>query len=310
MNERQINAFRQVMRQGSITAAARALSVSQPAVSRLIADLENGLGFLLFERRAGRLFATQDARTLASEVERMFYGLDRLERFAQDMRGLNHGTLIIATLPMISFQILPRTLARFLQQHDGLRVTHNVHTSPRVADLVAAGQADIGLAQIESGRNDLRHLASWRSDCVVALPIDHPLAAREQLTPSDLIGVPMVALSHQTVTAGYVTERFASAGATPSIVVESQPSYSACALVSEGIGVAIVDPFTPMVFGSDRLRTVPFVPAIPFDLDLLCHPDRPLSRAATAFAETLLSTMDQTVGVRRLDNDARAQRDV
>lgn len=89
MNERQINAFRQVIRLGSVTAAARALSVSQPAVSRLIGDLEAGLGFPLFERRAGKLYPTPDARNLASEVERMFYGLERLERFARDMRGLH-----------------------------------------------------------------------------------------------------------------------------------------------------------------------------------------------------------------------------
>ncbi len=130
MNERQIGAFRQVMRLGSMTAAAHALSVSQPAVSRLIADLEANLGFALFERRAGKLFPTQDAHAFGSEVERMFYGLDRLERFAKDLRGLHQGALTLATLPMVSFSILPRTLARFLRDHAGLHVAHNVHTSP------------------------------------------------------------------------------------------------------------------------------------------------------------------------------------
>lgn len=302
MNERQIIAFRQVMRLGSVTAAARALSVSQPAVSRLIGDLEGTLGFALFERRAGKLFPTPDARSLASEVERMFYGLDRLERFAREMRGLHHGTLALASLPMASFHIVPRALGRFLRQHGGIRVTHNVHTSPRIADLVAAGQADVGIAQVAPGRMDVRHLASWHTGCVVALPAGHPLAAHASLGPRDLIGVPLVALSHQTVTAGYVTERFAEAGAAPLIAVESQPSYSACALAAEGIGLAIVDPFTPSVFPADRLLTVPFVPTIPFDLHLLCHADRALSRPANAFAAILTDEMDKTPGVSRLDD--------
>lgn len=210
--------------------------------------------------------------------------------------------MTVATLPMVSFHILPRALSRFLKLHDGLRVTHNVHTSPRVADLVAAGQTDIGLAQTAPGRSDVRYLASWRTDCVVALPAGHPLAGRDRLTPSDLTGVPMVALSHQTVTAGYVTERFAAAGAVQAIAVESQPSYSACAFVAEAIGAAIVDPFTPTVFAADKLRTVPFVPSIPFDLHLLSHADQSLSRPAAAFAETLSETMDRTPGVRRLDD--------
>jgi len=300
VNDRQINAFRQVMRLGSVTAAARALAVSQPAVSRLIGDLEADLGFALFDRRAGKLFPTPEARSLASEVERMFYGLARLERFARDLGGLQQGSLSIATLPMVSFQILPRALAAFLKENSGLRVTHNVHTSPRVADLVAAGQADLGIAQTAQGRSDVRHLQSWRTDCVVALPAGHPLANRALLAPSDLAGVPMVALSFQTVTAGYVTERFAAAGIAPSIAVESQPSYSACALVAEGLGAAIVDPFTPRLFSNDALCTVPFAPAIPFDLHLLGHADQPLSRPAAALATILTRTMDATPGVRRL----------
>ncbi|WP_226781026.1 LysR substrate-binding domain-containing protein [Oceaniglobus trochenteri] len=306
MNDRQINAFRQVMRLGSVTAAARALAVSQPAVSRLIGDLESDLGFALFDRRAGKLFPTPEARNFASEVERMFYGLARLERFARDMHNLRQGSLSVATLPMVSFQILPRALSAFLKDHNGLRVTHNVHTSPRVADLVAAGQADLGIAQTAPGRSDVRHLQSWRTDCVVALPVGHPLAGYAQITPQDLKGVAMVALSFQTVTAGYATERFAEAGIAPEIVIESQPSYSACALVAEGLGAAIVDPLTPRQFPPTALCTVPFAPAIPFDLHLLAHADQPLSRPAAAMATTLAETMDATPGVRRLRDVAGA----
>ncbi|OSP56767.1 LysR substrate-binding domain-containing protein [Pseudoruegeria sp. SK021] len=301
MNERQINAFRQVIRLGSVTAAARSLSVSQPAISRLIRDLEADLGFDLFERRAGKVFPTPEARAFASEVERMYYGMARLSQFAEEMRDMHHGALSIATLPMVSFQILPQALSQFLTTFNRMRVTHNVHNSPRVLDMVAAGQADIGLAQSMPGRHDVRRLASWRTDCVVALPTAHALAGRDALGPTDLVGVPMVALSHQTVTAGYVAERFATAGAAQTIAVESQPSYSACALVSQGIGAAIVDPFTPRAFPKEQLVVVPFEPAIPFDLHLLGHAEQAPSRSAAAFAEVLIAVMDATPGVRRLD---------
>nr|WP_246226391.1 LysR family transcriptional regulator [Chelativorans xinjiangense] len=66
------------MRHGSITAAAQALNVSQPAVSRLIADLERSVGFRLFLRQGGKSEPTTEAREFIQEVERMFYGLDRL----------------------------------------------------------------------------------------------------------------------------------------------------------------------------------------------------------------------------------------
>lgn len=306
MTERQITAFRQVMRLGSVTAAAKALSVSQPAISRIIADLEMDLGFALFDRRSGKLFATQDAHCLATEVERLFYGLERLDQFAREMRGLHHSTLSVASLPMVNFDIAPRALAQFLNSRAGIRVTHNVHNSPRVVDLVAAGQADLGVAQIASSRADVRRLASWRTWCVVAMPADHPLAGKREIGPADLAGIPLVVLSSQTITASYVTQRFADAGISPVVAIESQPSYAACGLVVAGAGLAIIDPFTPQAFAQDVLATVPFTPSIPFDIHLLAHNDRPLSRSAETFADVFQDAMDRVEFAARLQPNRAA----
>jgi DNA-binding transcriptional LysR family regulator len=301
MNERQIAAFRHVMRLGSVTAAARAMSVSQPAVSRHISDLETDLGFPLFARRGGKLHPLPEARALGQEVERMFYGLDRLKAFAREIRGLAHTQVSIASLPMASFRILPRALSSFLAAHPGTRVTHNVHTSQRIADLVAAGQADLGIAQLASGRADVRRLVAWRCPCVLALPAGHALSGASVVTPQDLDGVPMVALTYQTATAAFVSERFAHAGVTPRVVAESQPSYAACGLVAEGLGAAIVDPFTPSLFPPDTLTVVPFEPMVPFDIYIVAHPDRSLSRAEQALLALLEAEFDQTEGAERLE---------
>ena len=189
--------------------------MSQPAVSRLIRDLEDDLGFRLFDRRSGKLFPVPEAQTLADEIERMFYGMDRLARFAREMRGLHHAQVTLATLPMASFRILPRALRRFVAAHERIRVTHDLHTSARIVDLVTAGQADLGIAQLPDDRLDVRRIAAWRCPCVVAIPAGHPLAGREAVTPHDLDGVDMVALTHRTVTAGHVAQRFAEAGVMP-----------------------------------------------------------------------------------------------
>lgn len=301
MNERQISAFRHVLRLGSVTAAARAMSISQPAVSRHIADLEADLGFPLFERRSGKLLPLADAKVLGDEVERMFYGLDRLHTFVREMQGLSHSRISIASLAMASFRILPSAVGAFLRAHEGVRVTQNVHSSQRIVDLVAAGQADFGIAQLPTGRADVRRIAAWRCPCVAVLPVGHPLADRDRLTPNDIEGLPFVALAHQTVTAAFVTERFSEAGITPNIVAESQPSYAACGLVAEGLGIAIVDPFTPGLFGRDVLAVVPFEPMIPFDVYLVVHSERPLTRAMQKLIDLVAAEFDRTDGAERLD---------
>ncbi|NKB76528.1 MAG: LysR family transcriptional regulator [Gammaproteobacteria bacterium] len=86
MNPRQLAAFRATMRSGSITGAAKLLFISQPSVSRLIADLEVELGFNLFTRTGHGLVATLEARRFSQSVERMFIGLDKLKETAEAIR--------------------------------------------------------------------------------------------------------------------------------------------------------------------------------------------------------------------------------
>ena len=279
-----------VMRHGSITAAAQALNISQPAVSRLIADLESSIGFSLFERKGGRAVPTPDARMFFREVERMFYGLDRLAQVAREIKDFRHATLSIATMPMVSMNIAPQAFATFLANHSEIRITHNVHTSARIVDLVSSNQIDIGIAQIDTERHDLRILASYRTYCVCVLAPNHALADRKVLTPKDLKGEPLVALAHHTLTAHYVDRIFAQANIVPNIAIESQPSYAACRLAAAGIGITIVDPMTPQVFGP-QIRIVPFEPKIPFDFSIMASADMPLSRAADQFCGHLLDTL-------------------
>ncbi|MDT0684350.1 LysR substrate-binding domain-containing protein [Roseicyclus sp. F158] len=291
MNQKQIEAFRMVMRHGTVTGAAKALSVSQPAVSRHIADLEASLGFPLLLRFGGRVEATREAHAFFAEVERMYYGFDRLAQEAQKIRGHQRTTLRLASLPMASFGLIPAAVSAFVARHPGAEVTHDVHTSSRILDQLSARQIDIGLAQTVAARPDVEVVASYTTKCVCVMTRSDPLATRDVITPADLAGRPLVVLNHRTVTYGYVLQRFAEAGVAPDIVAETQPSYSACGLAALGVGIAIVDPVTSGVFG-EALTSVAFAPEIPFDFQVLTARDAPFSRAAAAFLEDLTSILD------------------
>jgi DNA-binding transcriptional LysR family regulator len=290
MNERQIRAFRLVIRHGSITAAANAMNISQPAVSRLIAELERSAGFPLLLRRGGHARPTMEALEFVQEVEHMFYSLERLGQVAREIRDLRRAKLTLATMPMISFGILPRAISAFLASHRGINITHDVHTSARIVDLAASRQIDLGIGQTNVERRDIDILASYRTHCVCALRPDHDLASRRALTPRDLEGQPLVALAHHTVTARYIAQSFAEANIQPDIAIESQPSYAACSLAAEGVGIAIVDPITAKKF-MPRLVAVPFEPRIPFDFHVFKPIEVPLSRPASAFCDVLFATL-------------------
>ena len=96
MNLRQCEVFRVVMEAGTVTAAADLLHVSQPAVSKILAQLERDLGFRAFLRVRRRLVPTPEAQALYDEVRRAFVSLDYLTRFARDLKGLRQGRLVLA----------------------------------------------------------------------------------------------------------------------------------------------------------------------------------------------------------------------
>src|SRR5271167_2032319 len=113
MRIRQVEAFQAVMRSAGVTAAAALLNISQPSVSRLIADLEHEVGFALFVRRGGRLHPTQQGLALYEAVRRSFQGLDLLDQAARRIRAHPVGTIRVAALSALAASLLPPVLAEF-----------------------------------------------------------------------------------------------------------------------------------------------------------------------------------------------------
>ena len=107
INHRQIDAFRAVFQTSSMTAAGALMGITQPAVSRLIRDLEAEMALTLFDRSAGRLTPTPDAVALFREVERSYQGLDRVAHAAAELGRRREGELRIAASVAPSFYGLP-----------------------------------------------------------------------------------------------------------------------------------------------------------------------------------------------------------
>jgi DNA-binding transcriptional LysR family regulator len=140
MQSRQIEAFRAVMLTGAMTAAAETIHITQPAVSRLIRDLEAEIGIRLFERRGKLLAPTAEAKALFAEVERSFIGLAQIHAVADDIRLGRIGSLRPAMLPAMAAGFAPRFVAKFCRARPSLKVIIDGIPSPSVRDQVLAGE--------------------------------------------------------------------------------------------------------------------------------------------------------------------------
>src|SRR5687768_14137169 len=123
MNLKQLEVFYAVMQTGSVTAAARSLNVTQPAVSNVLKHTEQQLKFALFERRGGRLYPTAEASDLLPDVDEIFGRLGTLNRVVQEMRDGRTGRLVIATSPTLAHAFLPRAISLLRQRSPAVQVS-------------------------------------------------------------------------------------------------------------------------------------------------------------------------------------------
>ncbi|MEQ9811957.1 MAG: LysR family transcriptional regulator [Azospirillaceae bacterium] len=287
MSMRQLEAFVAVVEGGGISAGAALLNISQPSVSRLVADLERSVGFLLFQRDRQRLTITPEGSRFHDEVAKSFAGIDRLTRVAKDIRNLTTGSLRVATVPALAFEITPRAIAAFTRGQSRVRVLCEQRSSQHILEAVAAQDLDVGVALGRGPVDGLDTVARFSARCVCVCPADNPLAALDRVTVDDLLHQPFIGLPRYTMVRMQLETLFADRRIDLDIRTETLISSMACSLVSHGLGVSIVDPFTAEVFEGDRLAARPFLPEIAFDFRVVRAARRRPSRLADAFIERL-----------------------
>lgn len=289
---RQIEAFRAVMQRHTVTRAAQELHISQPAVSRLIADLEHRIGFVLFERQPGRFVPTAQARVLYEEVERAFVGLDRVAQAAEQIRAMRLGTLRVAGSPAVALDLLPEIVTRFTREHPGIDVTLLAHSASTVVDKVASGQCDIGLIAEPVPHPAIRseRLAEAAMRCI--LPRQHRLARKRFVRPADLRGESFISFPPSFEARSVIDRVFVEAGVTRSMSIEAQLSKTIVAFVENGAGVALIDPVTAAYAGA-RVIVKPFEPQVPDHFYLATPASQALSMPGEAFCAMLREAFAQ-----------------
>jgi DNA-binding transcriptional LysR family regulator len=287
LNFRPIEAFNAVMSAGTTTGAASLLKVSQPAISRLIGQLEHATKLRLFNRINGRLVPTQEGLLFHREVARSFTVLDRLKTTAADIRSYGTGSLRVAALPALGFSLIPRAIGSFLEQHpQHVSVLMETGNSETVRELVASGQFDVGFAaeEIETASIITETFAMPPAVCV--LPKGHRLAQRNVVHARDLHRESFVTLSRNDRARRRIDAALSEAGVEVRIAVETHYALSVCQFVQNGAGVGLINPYSLTGVSLDGIDVRPFAPTIRFHTLMIFPPQHPPSELASGFART------------------------
>ncbi len=288
MNFRQFEIFEAVMRTGSLSEAARALGVSQPAVSKSLRLTELAAGFVLFRRTRGRLYPSPEAEALLPEVRRLSGELHGLAILLKQLREGHAGKLTIACVPSVAQCLMTPALVRLRRERPETRTESLVLPTLQVADCVARSEADFGLIHQPVDSHYLDGEVICEAQAVCVLPRKHPLAARRTLNVRDLQDVPLISFREDTDIGWLLRRALATAGGRrrePDIVINQ--SRQAIDLAQAGAGAAIVDPFSLLATPSLAVAVVPFRPAIPNRLRIIRGRERPRSRLGAHLARVL-----------------------
>lgn len=279
------------METGSVTRAGSELHVSQPAVSKLLGRLTDRCGFKLFTQSGGRLVPTAEARLLAIEVDRLFAGTARIGQVVDALRDRQWGQVSIAALPALALRFLPRLLARYLSDRPDVRLSLQSRTSPRVGELVASQQIDLGLSllPIEHPYVSAEVIARFALVCI--LPAGHHLGPKTVITPEDLRNEPFIALGREDRSSFVVDQAFIGRAERRRVRIEAQMAESACSFVASGLGVSIVPPFAAADYPSELLMVRQFEPQITMDVWLLLPTSRTPSRITELIADGIRDSL-------------------
>jgi DNA-binding transcriptional LysR family regulator len=302
MNMQRLRAFQAIMRTGSVTSAADDLRLTQPAVSKLLKALELEVGFPLFHRANGRLTPSAQGTAFYQRAQRILTDIEELATIARNVAENRLGEIRLVATSQLSTTLFPRAIGEFQKKYPDVFVSLEI-IPLRDADRWISGlNFDLGVSALPMAWSGLGYEPFLTLAPVAVVPTANPLSSRASLSARDLDGQPFIRLTSSNLLRSQVDADLIQSNAHPIVKAEVSTPMTACALVAQGVGLAVVDAYSPVVAKTDGFQIVPwkssgvltygffypkdtanpFVPAFKKILRRLAVADQPRSRTRAA----------------------------
>ena len=270
MRLKHIEAFNAVMLTGTVSAAARLLHVTQPAVTQTLQHAELQLGFVLFTRQRNRLVPTREALALYPEVQRLMSQLESVRRIASALRHGEGSQLRILIVPSLAVHALPAALQRFRARYPDMPVSiHTLHSS-EIARAIALQEGDVGIVYGSLPHPALHEelVATGRLVCVSRA--GNPAADRRSTVAlEDILRAPFIRIDERDPLGTMLADQWTRLGLVPSAGITVQTHHIAMVLAEQGFGPAIIDSFTAQASHRDTLHVRTVLPEVPVQVKAL-----------------------------------------
>ena len=274
---------------GSVSGAARAVHTTQPNASKILKNLEDRLGFKLFERVNGRLQITAEGRLIADQAESTLLSLRRFEARTRNVREMRLGSLALGAMPLLSKTWLPQLLAKFMISYPEVSTSLHTRSSRKLIELVAERQLDLALGMLAVDDSTVICRKLFDVEMVAALHRDHPLCSQAVLRPTDFHQQNFIASSMLDSSREQIEAYFQKHSVIPKERGECSLPGVALQLVEHNIGLTLVDCITAREYTNDTAVFRSVIPGLHMSVWIMKPRLRPNSRLVEAFEHMLLS---------------------
>jgi DNA-binding transcriptional LysR family regulator len=295
LNLKSLESFRAIMQTGSATAAAKQMGLTQPGVSRLLASLEELIGFQLFYREHSRLIPTDEARRLSAEIDILINSADRFLALARNLHRIDSGSLTIVAPASFSSGPLADAVASFIERYPSISVSLDSHSPQQARDLVAQRSVDCGFIQLPEQHPGLVSYPILSSPMVCAIPAKHKLAVQNEVSLQQLATEPLIMLGQGRPSRQNLEQLFRHAGVSLQVKLETHNVATACALVKRQLGIAIINKVLAEQYVDPSIKLVALTNTISHQYGFIHSAHAPMPRLVQAFyqhCQTVFSRAD------------------
>ncbi len=262
---RQIEAFRFVMITGTTTGASDLMAITQPAVSRLITDLEFGLKFKLFDRKRGRLIPTPEAIRFYQSVERFHMGLDELNHVAEQIRTQKPADLKISAMPALSTYVFPHAVKCFREEYPSVALHLESSSSSEIVSSLQTHLAHLGLTLAFPEVPGIVQEVLLEVPHVCAVHKSHSLAKKDVIRPQDFEGEEVLNILPSGLVNWNLTRKtLDKAGVKYHRHIGIQNSHTGYSLIAANLAVGLIEPFAAPAWFNNGVVIRPFEPEVMF----------------------------------------------
>lgn len=289
MNLRQLEAFRLVVSTGTTVAAARVLNLTQPAISKLIAEFQKTVGIALFRRENGRLVPTNEGMALFAEVDKAFASLDAITEFANRTRNVKKGQVKVVIMPSLAYNFAARVIAKVAPLFPGylFDIGFGGATSYGLEELEDKADLVLMLMPVHMPGVEIIPLVDVRCVCVV--PRGHRLTNRSTIDVADLDGESMVLIHPSYYWRQKLEDVFTRAGIEPLTRAQTTSSAHACGLAAQGLGIALVNELMANEINFQTAVIRPFTPTVWQTVALAVSKSKPKTDVLVALIDAFRS---------------------